>query len=131
VAREFPTPWLVGIHRYTAGTVNAHNEPTKTWTPPKDQPGEMVRVIGWGPLGPSYEPIQDRSVMKLELYTPPTLRDENGSPVIDPGPYDVIDLPSGDGNVTQWEVQGWPRDYTHGFHGWRAGKIVDLQRVVG
>ena len=122
--REFPTPWVVGLHRYTAGAVNAHNEPTRTWVPAKHVPGIQIKVIGWGPR--SVEPVEGHSVDKLELYIPPVLFDLAGDRVADPGPLDLIDLPTG-----QYEVQGLPRDYTHGFHGWPAGKIVEIQKAAG
>ena len=90
-----------------------------------------VRVIAWANNGPTFEPEQNRSVERLELFLPPVLRDLDGEAVDDPGPMDVIDLPTNSGGTIEYEVQGWPRDYTHGFHGWQAGKVVDLQRVEG
>jgi hypothetical protein len=128
--REFPTPWTVYLHRYTPGVTDAHGVPTKAWVPARGSEGIAIKVISWSNSGPTYEPEQNRSVERMELFVPPVLRGADGEPVADPGPMDVIDLPSGTGTV-EYEVQGWPRDYTHGFHGWQAGKVIDLQRVEG
>jgi|GEM_PF-618902 len=129
--REFPTPWVVYLHRFDAGATNAHGVPTKAWSPARGEEGEAVRVIAWSNNGPTFEPEQNRSVERLELFIPPVLRDLDGNAVADPGPMDVFDLPDSLGGTIEYEVQGWPRDYTHGFHGWQAGKVVDLQRVEG
>lgn len=126
---DFPTIWTVGLHRYDASAVNAQGAPVKRWNPPKSEPGELIYVIGWaaqGGVSPAYEPNQDRTVLRMELYLPPVLHNVNGDQVDDPGLMDVIDLPA----VGQCEVLGPIRDYTRGFHGWRAGKVLDLQRVI-
>lgn len=125
--REFPTPQVVGLHRFVTGLVaNDENVKPKEWEPPTDLEGEQIRVIGWAPTGVAYEPEANRTVLKLELYIPPQLRNIDNDAVDDPKFMDIVTLP-GQGRC---DVQG-VRDYNHGFHGWRPGKVVDLEMVMG
>lgn len=124
--RAFPTPFVVGLHRFVPGLVNDENVPLKEWEPPQDVEGEQVRVITWAPTGVAYEPENNRTVLKLELYIPPQLQNTDGDDVDDPKFMDVVELPG----TGLCDVQG-VRDYTYGFHGWKPGKVVDLEKVMG
>lgn len=115
---SFPTPYTIGHHAYSPGGDDPYSDPP-TFTPPRDQAGTEVAVIGWG-APQSQEPKiagQNRVVVDIELYVPPDFR---------PGPHDLIDLPGG-----QFEVIGYPEDCNHGFHQWQPGNVVNLQRTEG
>ncbi|MFC4124933.1 hypothetical protein [Nocardia rhizosphaerae] len=58
----------------------------------------------------------DRTETTVELYAPPDWT---------PAVGDLIDLPDG-----QCEVIGI-EDYRWGFHGWKPGTVVLLQRIEG
>ncbi|DAZ90346.1 hypothetical protein [Mycobacteroides abscessus] len=146
-----PAPWIAALHRYDSTAVNAENAPVRRWAPPKDQRGTLFWVQGWAPPGGAGDPEyqKDRSAQRIEMYMPPVLIDIDGNEIDDPGPVDVIDLPDVNSlrgvrpgragllqalaqNRIEWEtfeVQGWPRDYTKGFHLWQPGKVVDLERI--
>lgn len=152
IVAAIPTNLLGALHRYNPAVVNAENAPVRTWTPPKDQRGILFWFQAAAPPGGAGDPeyIKDRSVDRVELYIPPVLIDIDGNAMDDPGAMDVIDLPDKnslrgvrpgragllqalDDDRIMWnryEVQGWPRDYTNGFHLWQPGKIVDLERVT-
>ena len=120
--RDFPASQLVYVHRYTTTGRNSHNVPIKTFVPQLDSEGEAVMVIQW--FSVLTEPKSDQPVERVELYVPPTLRDPDGNEVDDIKPEDMVNLPHG-----RYSVSGI-RDYTTGFHGWRALKVVDLERPV-
>lgn len=127
--RDFPTPFVAYLHRYDATTENDEGRVVPSWAPPKTQPGIPFRVITWAPIV-TQEVEANRPVIRYELYVPAQLVHTDGSSIADPGPHDVIDLPEANPfGIARFEVVGWPRDYTHGFHGWKAGKVIDLQRT--
>lgn len=121
---SFPTPYTVGHHARSTESGDRFRG-AATYTPPRDQPGTPVQVIQWGaPDSASgardgqQVPGYDRTIVDLELFVLPDFR---------PGRGDLIDLPG----IGQFEVVGYPHDYTHGFHGWQPGNVVDLRRVEG
>lgn len=124
---DFPTPYLVGLHRYVQGAANAHGKPVKAYQPPKNQAGLQIRVVQWVPSqSGTFEPESDSEFQWVDLFVQSQLTDENGNAVDDIGPFDLIDLPQG-----QFEVDGPLWDYSKGFHGWDAGKVVKLRRRAG
>jgi len=123
----YPTPYTVGLHRYAGGDTNAHGQVVKTYEPPLDEPGLQVRVTQWVPTQFGVpEPEVGTTMQWLELFVPDVLVDVDGNAVDDIGGFDLVDLPDG-----QYEVDGPPWDYTRGFHGWKAGKVVRLKRRIG
>lgn len=128
--RSFPTPWIAYMHRYDGSAVNDEERTIDTWNPPKNVAGTPFRVIGWAPVV-AQEVEANRPIIRYELFLPPTIRHAvSGIVLPDPAPRDVIDLPENNVfGIARFEVQAWPRDYTKGFHGWEAGKVVDLQRT--
>lgn len=129
--RSFPTPWVAYLHRYSGSTENDEGRTVDAWTPAKTATGIPFRVITWAPVVTQDVGAQgNQPLIRYELFVPPDLVDTDGNPLADPGPRDVIDLPEDNPfGIARFEVQGWPRDYTHGFHGWPAGKVIDLQRT--
>lgn len=128
MAHSFPAPWTAYIHRYNPAAVNDHNIPVKAYDPPREQRGNPIKVIQWETSSVS-EPQPDNSVYQVNLYIPPVLRNPAGNAVDLPGWMDLIDLPAPKGGFDQFEVKGI-RDCTHGFHGWKAGYMVELERVI-
>lgn len=127
----FPTPWVIDLYRFQGAGTAQDQSTIGGWLPPRDGPGEAVRVIGWAPIGPSYEDQNTGvAVVKYELYIPPQLRNTDGEAVDDPGPNDYVKLPINSTLSVEYEVVGWPRDYSHGPFGFAPGKVVDLQRSV-
>lgn len=124
---DYPLRYTVGLHRYVEGDVNAHGKVVKEYQPPKDQAGLQVRVVQWVPTQFGVpEPEVDTTMHWLELFVPEVLTDVDGNTVDDIGAFDLVDLPEG-----QYEVDGPVWDYSKGFHGWSAGKVVRLKRRVG
>lgn len=115
----FPTPHTVGHHAYSPGGADPFLEPP-SWTPARDQPGAQVAVHSWH-VPTTTEPKlagHDRVIVDIELLAPISFQ---------PGPHDLIDLPSG-----QYEVIGVVQDYTTGP--WRnpvAGGVINLRKVDG
>lgn len=120
----FPTPYTVGVHAYSSTSVGGYGRDVPTWTPPKDEPGTPQAIHGWASPS-STEPKlagHDRVEVQIEMYVPAAFQ---------AGPHDVIDL-----NTVQYEVIGYPEDYTGspwaflpgGFVG---GRVVNLRRVEG
>jgi hypothetical protein len=85
------------------------------YTPPLDEDGTELKVIGIGTGARSSEPDETRIVTQPKLYAPPDC------PV---KARDVLDLPDG-----QFEVDGDPDNQCCGFHGWQPGIVVWLKRV--
>jgi hypothetical protein len=117
----FPLRFTVGIHSADTGAGDDYNPSTSTvvYTPPKDQPGVEARVYGWAPVS-SEEPKvvgHDRVIVEMELLVPPGF-------IV--APQDLIDLDDG-----QYEVVGWPEDYTKGPFAFMPGKVVNLRKVEG
>ncbi len=116
----FPTPQTVGHHAYSSSTLDDYNRQVESWTPPKDSPGVPREVYGWAAPS-STEPKlagHNRVTVEVELLVPPDFVC---------GPHDVIDLP----NSGQFEVIGYPEDYTHGPFGFQPGYVVNLRRSEG
>lgn len=121
---SFPTPYRVGWHVRSVGGADRYRD-VITYTPAKGQVGTQVSVIGWAApqsggasRDGSYQVGHDRIIVDVELFALPAFR---------PGRGDLIDLP-GDG---QYEVSGPVQDWNHGFHQWRPGNVIPLQRVEG
>ena len=110
----FPANISVGWHVYSAGAVDANNEPTVVYTPPLDETGATLKVIDVAPVR-GIEPDEARIVDRLKIHAPP----DTGVAA-----RDVIDLTEG-----QFEVDGAPEDHTRGFHGWNPGVVIWLKRV--
>lgn len=132
--REFPTPYVGWLHRYQAGVTGPTGRPIDAWVPAKTDPGTPFKYIQAIPID-MRDVETGRPFALVELYLPPRLvtQDDAGEwtvPLDDPLPKDVIDL--ADANpfgIARFEVQGWVKDYTKGFHGWEAGKVLNLQRA--
>lgn len=117
-AVTFPTPYTVGWHTHSEGTADAHNNPVSVYTPALNATGTQVAVMGWAPAGSpglSVEPNEARVIHDIDLLVPPGVTG---------GPKDVVDLPDG-----QFEVVGWPDDWTKGPFGFQPGKVVKLKRT--
>jgi hypothetical protein len=115
----FPTPHEVGVHIFSSGLADAHNNPQSVFTPALDADGTSVAVYGWQPAASSelsghYE---ERVTHDVDLLVPP------GFPASE---RDVIDLPSG-----QYRVIGVPRDFTRGPFGFMPGSVLALKKVDG
>lgn len=115
----FPTPYTVGHHAYSADAEDDYGREATMFTPARDVDGVQVAVYGWAnPAGTEPKLAgHDRVEVEVELYAPPGFN---------PGPHDLIDLPSG-----QFEVVGYPEDYMHGPFGFQPGYVVNLRRVEG
>jgi hypothetical protein len=114
-----PTLFEVGVHTYSAGAGDDYNPSTAVYAPPKSQAGITKKVYGWAPVT-STEPKlagHDRVIVEIELLVPPDFT---------VAPQDLIDLDDG-----QYEVVGWPEDWTKGPFGFVPGKVVNLRRVEG
>lgn len=116
---SFPTPFTVGHHTYSSTTEDDYGREGITFTPARDADGVEKAVYGWAnPTGTEPKLAgHDRVVVEMELYSPPAFN---------PGPHDLIDLPGG-----QFEVIGYPEDYTHGPFGFQPGYVINLRRVEG
>lgn len=116
----FPQRITVGVHTYSEGPKDRHQNVTPVYTPPLDQPGAPRRAYGIQPAGTTEPKIagHDRVTVDLELLVPP------GFPV---GPRDVIDLPAGPAGA--YEVIGYPEDYTLGPWPYEPGYVVNLRRT--
>lgn len=106
----------VGWHAVDAGAVDPEGNPVVDYVPPLDEPGTLTEVIGWAPADTT-EPEIGRVIHDIDLYIRPGGTGQ---------PHDVVDLPEG-----QFEVVGWPLDWTHGPHGYAPGAVVQLKRVTG
>lgn len=122
----FPTPYTVGYHARTNTGPDRFRE-APTYSPPRSSPGTPVGVIQWAAAKSDASGSDgrqqlghDRVEMTVKLYVPPGFA---------PQPGDLIDLPAAPAG--QFEVVGYPADYTRGFHGWAPGAVVTLRRVEG
>lgn len=115
----FPTPYTVGHHARVAGGLDSYRDPD-TFTPAKGDLGTPHPAYGWAAPQSSEPKIvgHDRTVVEVELYCPADFN---------PGPGDLIDLPTG----KQYVVIGEPEDHNHGFHEWQPGNVINLRRVEG
>lgn len=114
---DWPTPFTVGHHVYSAGGADPHRNPP-TYTPPLDQPGTSVPVYGWHTPSTTEPKLagHDRVIVDVELL----------APGFTPKPQDWIDLPDG-----QYEVVGATQDYNHGPFDWTPGAVIQLRKVDG
>jgi len=115
----FPTRFTVGLHTYSAGAGDDYNPSTPVYTPAKIAAGVSARVYGWAPVSSAEPKVvgHDRVVVEMELLVPPNFA---------VAPQDLIDLDDG-----QYEVIGWPEDYTKGPFGFTPGKVINLRKVEG
>lgn len=122
VAVTFPLLFTVGHHAYSSTTQDAHGNDIPVYMPALTQSGVQRKVIGWSTPSTDEPKLagHDRVVVDVELLVP------EGFPA---QPRDVIDLPAGPRG--QFEVIGYQQDYNHGFHGWRPGSVLALQKVDG
>lgn len=119
---SFPTPFTVGVHTRGADGTDAHGNSVSVYTPPLPEAGTAVSVYGWFVPSTTEPPLagHDRVIVDVQLMVPP------GFPA---GPRDVVDLP--EGPAGQFEVVGYPEDYTHGPFGWAPGAVINLRKVDG
>ncbi|WP_306365444.1 hypothetical protein [Nocardia sp. CC227C] len=118
---EWPTPITVGHHVYSSGTRDAHNRVVAVYTPPLDQPGVQVAVIGIETpksLEPHVTGHTNRVERTAKLFTLPGFK---------PADRDVIDLPE----LGQWEVVGIPESSDGNPFGWVPGNTINLRRITG
>lgn len=115
----FPLRFRVGVRTLATDIEDAHGDPAITWSDPVDHP-----VYGWGPPGAGGsdhgEPKlagHDRVIVDRELLAPP------GFPA---GPRDRVVFPDG-----EFDVLGYPEDYTSGPFGYMPGLVVNCRRVEG
>lgn len=116
----FPTLFTVGTHTYSAGSDDGYNISTDTWTPAKGVAGSQQEVYGWSTPSTTEPKLagHDRVTVDIELLAPPEFT---------VGPHDLVDLP-GEG---QFEVIGYPEDFTKGPFGFQPGVVVNLRKVEG
>lgn len=106
---------IVGWHT-DLGAVDGEGNPIVEYIPPLEEPGSPTEIIGWAPADAA-EPEIGRVIHDVDLYIRPGVTGQ---------PQDVVDLPDG-----QYEVVGWPLDWTHGPYPYTPGVIVQLKRVTG
>lgn len=72
---NFPTPFTVGHHAYSATGTDDYHRAVETWFPPKASAGTPIPVYGWAnPAGGEPKLAgHDRVVVEVELYVPPGL----------------------------------------------------------
>jgi hypothetical protein len=117
----FPALITVGWHQYSDGASDAYGEVTPVYTPPLNQPGTTVYVIGIAPRSTAHVPISghDRIVTDKTMYA------NVGCPI---GTYDYVDLPEG----AQYLVEGIGEDWSQGpFSPMVAGVEYQLRRITG
>lgn len=118
---KFPANHTVGWHKAGTGSVDARGNPTHNHTPLLADPGTSVPVISWGPTQTA-ETDEVRVEVELDLFM--NLQDlPNGA-----GPRDVVDLPL-DKSLGQFEVVGFPKDFTKGLVTGFGGIVVQLKRI--
>lgn len=118
---DFPTPHMVGTHKYSSLGRDDYNRERPVYTPPEGEEGTQQPVHGWANPRSDEPKIagHDRVTVDVELFAPKTF---------DVGPHDLVDLP----NFGQFEVVGHPEDYTNGpFDPGYGGLVVNLRRVEG
>lgn len=119
---NFPTPFTVGVHAYSSTSTDDYGRDVPLYTPAKNSPGTQHPVYGWATPVTSEPKIagHDRVLVEVELFAPP------GFTV---GPHDLVDLPAAPSG--QFEVIGYPEDYSRGPFGFNSGLVVNLRRVDG
>lgn len=118
---EWSTPHTIGWHAYSAGTADANNQTIPVYTPPKDQTGTPVAVIGWETPKSTEPHVAGHDVRvdaTVKLFALPTFR---------PGVRDLIDLP----DVGQCEVVGLPESTDGNPFEWYPGLTIELRQVTG
>lgn len=114
----FPTPYTVGWHHSDPNGEDGEGNPEVSYTPPLDEPGTPLKVHAIQPAR-STEPEINRVIHDIDLLCPVGTEGK---------PQDVVDLPDG----VQYEVVGWPADWSKGpFHPGFGGVEVQLKRVTG
>ncbi len=111
-----PARHTVGWHTVDTGAVDGEGNPVIEYLPSLDEPGTPTAVIGWA-TPQSTEPEIGRVIHDIDLYIQPGATSQ---------PQDVVDLPDG-----QYEVIGWPLDWTRGPFLYAPGAVVQLKRVTG
>lgn len=108
-----PTPWSVGRRVFSGGGMDAHGNPTRSWSDPVD-----ARVFGWAPAGTAEPTVaRDEVTWDLDLFAPPGFAATHMDRfVVDGLEFDVI---------------GVVRDFTHGPFGFAPGVVLRLKRVEG
>ena len=112
----FPTPWTVQWWHADTGATDDAGDPTTEYTPPLDEDGVDVQVIGWAPTSMT-EPNEVRVESDLDLFVPPE---------VSSSPADVVKLPD---DPNPYDVVGYPEDYTKGPFTFAPGKVVKLRRA--
>jgi hypothetical protein len=114
----FPLLFEVGVHTWD-GVEDSYNTEAG-YTPARDVDGTQYEVYGWSTPATQEPKLagHDRVEVDVELLVPPDF------PV---GPHDLVDLP----DVGQFEVIGYPEDFTKGPFGFQPGAVVNLRRVEG
>jgi hypothetical protein len=107
----FPFLVEVGLHTYSAGPNNGYG-PTAVYTPAKDSPGTAAKVYGWSETSTTETDKCDVVVTDVELFAPPEFQ---------ASPFDLVDLPDG-----QYEVTG-AAQHSQGPFGTALGVVVKLR----
>lgn len=100
---------------------DANNQAISVYTPPRDQPGIQVAVIGWE-TPKSAEPHTTGHVARVDLTVKLFVL-----PEFKPSPRDLIDIPG----IGQCEVIGLPETAEGNPFGWNPGSTINLRRVMG
>jgi hypothetical protein len=115
----FPVTATVGVKRFIEGATDPRGNPVKAWADPVDWP---VSAVAPGVLD---EPGKEDRDLSLEHYT---LLAPHGH-VNEPREFDRVVLADRPGR--DFDVDGVPKDWTHGPFGWAAGVQVTIKRAEG
>lgn len=68
----FPTPFEVGVHKYSSTTTNEYGREVPAYTPAVDQPGTPLKVHGWANAYNTEPKLagHDRVTVDMELFVP-------------------------------------------------------------
>lgn len=106
---------------YSDGARDGNNRIIPVYTPPLDQVGTSVAVIGIE-TPKSDEPHvtghDDRVDRTTKVFAPPEFR---------PDPRDILDLPG----LGQWEVIGVPESADGNPWEWNPGSTINVRQVTG
>ncbi|MDH6283225.1 hypothetical protein [Prescottella agglutinans] len=105
---------VAGLRKYVPGAKNTRGNPVPDWLP-----AEQYKVFGWVPIASTEPDVagHDHVVIDVKLSAPSTFP---------AGPRDKVVL---DG--LEYEVIGYPENYSHGQSDWDPGILVNLHRVEG
>ncbi|OZE92456.1 hypothetical protein CH298_02670 [Rhodococcoides fascians] len=112
---DIPLLFTVQVEKAVDGPRNAHNNVTRTFDPPIDEP-----VYGWSEPTSSESTAagqSNRVTHDLELLVPEGFSARA---------HDRVRV---DGRT--YDVEGDPADFNHGPFGFRPGLVVNLKRVSG